>query len=285
MILRRQVILNGLFFLSGCSLLPLTKSSEVSGKLTIGVVSYGEGLNSLSKFQSFVDYLGSQVHTTVELEPAYNELQALEQIQSLRWSLVFAPPGLSAIAIYKANYIPLFPFQGNDSLDSVFIVRKGSSLQSLQSLTNLVVALGQPGSVSAYYMPLYDLYGLTLKSVKFAATPDEALKWVASGEVVAAAMGKDDYDHFQNTIPEAKFQILHRSRRIPPGAVLLSPSVERNQQRLIQQVMDQAAPAIAASVGYVPNAKPPDYKQLMEFIEKVKPIEAHTRSTPAPLHN
>jgi phosphonate transport system substrate-binding protein len=103
--------------------------------------------------------------------------------------------------------------------------------------------------------------------------------------VAVAAMGKEDFDRAQSKIPNRKFRILHRSRRIPSGSILLSPTIERNQQRQIEQALNMAAPAIAASVGYIPNAKPPDYKQLMEFIDKVKPIENHLQSVPAPLFN
>jgi phosphonate transport system substrate-binding protein len=283
MILRRQAILNILFFLSGCSV--FTKSRQISGRLTIGVVSYDEGLNLLTQFQGFNDYLSQELQTNLELEPAYNEVQALEQINRQRWSLVFAPPGLAAIAIYKANYIPLFPLQGQDSLNSILVVQDTSPLKVLPDLMNQPLALGQRGSVSAYYMPLYDLYGLTLQSIKLAETPEEALQWVTKGEVAVAAMGKEDFDRAQSKIPNRKFRILHRSRRIPSGSILLSPTIERNQQRQIEQALNMAAPAIAASVGYIPNAKPPDYKQLMEFIDKVKPIENHLQSVPAPLFN
>lgn len=68
-------------------------------RLTISLVSYDEGAQDLEKYQRFQTYLAEQLNAVVELEPVFNEIRALEQIQARRWSLVFAPSGLAAIAI------------------------------------------------------------------------------------------------------------------------------------------------------------------------------------------
>ncbi len=283
MISRRLLLIQIIFLLVGCSS-PQPDDSQKLDKLVIGVVAYGEGTRSVDQYQPFNQYLETRLKTLVELEPAFNEVKAVEQIQRQSWSLVFAPPGLAAIAISKANYLPLFPLEGVDNLSSVLVVKKDSPIQKLTDVTGKRVALGQPGSATGYYVPLYELYGTTPAEVRTAPTPKAILEWLAKNEADIGAMSKDEFDRYRRDFASVEFRVLHISRRIPSGSVLISPEVDRNQQELMQQAMNEAVPTIAQQAGYIPNAAPPDYKTLISFIEKVKPIEFHIHEKPAPLY-
>lgn len=281
---RRLFLTQALLAMAGCQLVRPRGEKQSLGKLVVGVVGYGEGVQSIDRYQRFVDYLEAQLQTIVELEPAYNEVKAVEQIQRQLWSLVFAPPGLAAIALSQANYLPIFPLQGVNNLTSVLVVLKDSPVQTLADLNGKSLALGQPGSATGYYVPLYDLYGTVLSEIRIAPTPSTILEWIAKQDVVAGAMAKNELEQYRAQFPNVGFRVLHTSRRIPTGAVLVSPEVERNQQRAIEQVMGEAIPAIAQEAGYIPNAEPPDYKTLITFIGKVKPIESRIKEKPAPLY-
>jgi phosphonate transport system substrate-binding protein len=283
MISRRFLLFQSLLLLVSCAA-SQSGNSDKLGKLVIGVVAYGEGTRSLEQYQRFVQYLETRIKTLIEIEPAYNEVKAVEQIERQAWSLVFASAGLAAIAISKSNYLPLYPLQGIDNLASVLVVLKNSPIQKVTDVTNNSVALGQPGSATGYYVPLYELYGTTPSEVRIAPTPKTVLEWVAKGEVAVGALAKDEYDRFRSEFSRTDFRLLSTSRRIPAGSVLISPEVERNQQQLIQQAMNEAVPAIAQEVGYIPNTQPPDYKTLITFIKKVKPIEARIKEKPARLY-
>lgn len=252
-------------------------------RLTIGLVSYDTGAASVERYTPFRQYLEEALAATVELEPVFNELRAVEQIESQAWDLVFAPAGLAAIAIGEAQYVPLFPLQGTPNQRSVIVAKADSSAESLNDLANTVIALGEPGSATGYYLPLYDLYGLTLAEIRFAPTPKTALEWVADNVVLAGALSEENFQQYRNNFEGTQFRVLHQSRVISGGAVLLSPKVERNLQRLIEEAM-QAAPAnVASDADYVANATAPDYGQLMQFVEKVRPLEDKVRETPAVL--
>ena len=282
MVTRRWFLMLVLGLLVSCSGAN-SKDQQVS-KLTIGVVAYGEGKQSVERYHRFTDYLGDRTKTVVELEPVYNEVKAIEQIQQQKWSLVFAPPGLAAIAISSGQYLPLFPLQGVNNQSSVLVVLKDSPVKKIGDVNGKRVALGQPGSATGYYVPLYELYGTAPAEIRIAPTPKTVLDWIAKQEVEVGALSKDELDHFRSEFGTVQFRILHASRRIPAGVVLVSPTVERNQQRVIQQAMSSVLPAIAQEAGYVPNAPVPDYKDLITFIQKVKPIEARIREKPAPLY-
>lgn len=281
MISRRLLLIQSLLLLAGCS--SANSGRQSLSKLTIGAVAYGEGVRSVDQYQRFIEYLEGQTKTLIELEPVYNEVKALEQIRNKAWSLVFAPPGLAAIAIAKAQYLPLFPLQGVSNLSSVLVVQRDSPIKKLADANGKVIALGQPGSATGYYVPLYELYGTAPSEIRTAPTPKTVLEWLAKQEVDIGALSKDEFDRFRTEFSQTTFRVLLASRRIPSGSVLISPAVDRNQQEVIQKAMREALPAIAQEVGYIPNAAPPNYKDLIAFIDKVKPIEAQLGAKPAAL--
>ncbi|NJR18544.1 MAG: phosphate/phosphite/phosphonate ABC transporter substrate-binding protein [Calothrix sp. CSU_2_0] len=276
------VILLGLF-LTGCD---TSKEKINPTKLSIGVVSYGEGTISLEKYDRFKNHIAEQTKSIVELEPAYNELQAVEQVQRQNWEIVFAPPGLAAIAISKAQYLPVFSMEGVSSTQrSLLLVRDDKPIQKIADLQNKIVALGETGSAAAFYVPLYDLYGLTLKQIQQVSTPKLALTSLNDGTVDAAAMAERDFEIYKRDFPGTKFRILHTSRWIPAGVVLIGPKIDRNQQQQIEKVMQEAPPDISADAGYLVNAKVPNYDQFIQLIEKVRPLEDKVKQVPVVLVN
>jgi phosphonate transport system substrate-binding protein len=282
LLLTSIVILLGLFTV-GCD----TAEEKIStDKLSIGVVSYGEGTISLDKYDRFKNHIGKQTKSIVELEPAYNELQAVEQVQRQNWEIVFAPPGLAAIAISKAQYLPIFSMEGVSSTQrSLLLVRDDRPIQKIGDLQNKIVALGETGSAAAFYVPLYDLYGLTLKQIQQVATPKIALTSLNDGTVDAAAMAERDFEIYKRDFPATKFRILHTSRWIPAGVVLIGQKVDRNQQQQIEKAMREAPPDISTDAGYLTDAKVPNYEQFIQLIEKVRPLEDKVKQVPVVLVN
>jgi phosphonate transport system substrate-binding protein len=278
---RRLLLLELLLLLTSCQ----TKTSSVSGKLIIGLVSYGEGISSIAELDNFKNYLARELKTIIEVEPAFNEIKAIEQIQKQIWSLVFAPPGLAAIAISKWNYLPIFPLEGISNLRSVIVVLDSSPIRERKDLSRQIVALGENGSATGYYLPIYNLYGTTLAEVRIAATPRTVLEWVARGEVAAGALSKAEFERYRSDFPTAKFRILYIDpHNIPPGAILVSPQIERNRLEQIRQVMKAASPDIAQAAGYITNASVPDYKYMIQVVERVMPIARKIMNKPAPLN-
>ena len=266
--------------LQGCA-----SQEEVTGsRITIGVVAYGEGAQSLDRLETFQNYLAERTQSFVEIEPVFNEVKALEQIRAQRWSLVFSPPGLAAKAIATAQYIPLFPLQGTtNTVRSTIVVRDDSPIQALADLQRRSISLGQPGSATGYYLPLYDLFGLTLSDIQVAATPRDTLAAIAAGTVAAGAVARSEYDDYRQEFGDTQFRVIHTSRNLPAGVVLLGPNVDRNLQEFISQAMNDAPPSLASEAGYIPNASPPNYDFFIELIEKIAPYESRIHDVPARL--
>ncbi|MBF2065710.1 MAG: PhnD/SsuA/transferrin family substrate-binding protein [Calothrix sp. C42_A2020_038] len=277
-----QVLIIGIFS-AGCTAKNNNDDSNID-KLSIGVVSYGEGATSLSKYERFKDYIATKTKAIVELEPAYNELQAVAQVQRQTWQIVFAPPGLAAIAIASSQYKPIFSMEGvSNRQRSLFLVRDDKSYQKIGDLANKVIALGETGSAAAFYVPLYDLYGMTLAQIKSASTPKVALTWLTDGTVEAIAISESDFETYKREFPQVKFRVLHTSRWIPAGVVLAAANLNRNRLSLIQKAMREAPADVVADAGYVPASKIPNYEQFIKLVEKVRPFEEKVEQTPVVL--
>lgn len=276
---RRLFLLQLLLIAGGCS-----STSSLGGSLIVGVISYGEGEQAIERFSRFNRYLGKQAKMRIELEPAFSENIALERIKARRWSLVFAPPGIAAIAISRYQYLPLFPLQGVSNLRSILVVSSNSSIQNMKQLAGQTVALGQLGSATGYYFPLYNLYGLTLAQVLFAPTPSAVLELVEQGKATAGAISQADFSSIQLQPKRGKFRILFTdSHSVPPGVVLVGPDVDRNRQEQIRRVMSAAPPDVVQAAGYIPNVPVPDYQYMIAVVERVRAIAAQLQQQPVRL--
>ena len=282
--LTRRIAQLGFFILIALLGNSCNTSNTVPKKLTVGLVSYGEEDISLDKYEDFKKYIGSQTKSIVELEPAYNELQAIDQISRKQWDIVFAPPGLAALAIDKQLYEPLFSMGEVSSRQrSVIVVRDDSPIQKIPDLANKTIALGQIGSAAGYHVPLYDLYGLTLSKIRFAPTPKTTLQWLTENSIDAGALSEKNFEIYRRQFSETKYSTIHTSRWIPPEEELHSPLIERNREREIRSIMSQAPANITSDAGYIPRVKVSEYKQFIKLIKKIKPLEARTKETPAVL--
>jgi phosphonate transport system substrate-binding protein len=254
-------------------------------RLSIGVVSYEESDVSLERFDELKTYIGQQLKSVIELEPAYNEVKALQQIQRQNWELVFAPPGLAALAISKYKYTAIFPLTGTLDNRSILVVLRDSSLNQVRQLEGKTIALGQVGSATGYYLPLYNLYGLTLAQIRLAASPREVLSLVASKQVNAGAMSLQQFNSERPNFTRVQFRVIDSdSRPVPSGVVLLSPNLERRLSEDLQAILQETPSSIASSAGFIPNAAPPDYNYLIKVVERVNQISENVKQKPAYLH-
>lgn len=277
---RRFFLLQMLFLATkGCQ-----PSRQFDGVLTIGTISYGGGEDLITQYEKFNRYLAEKTRSHVKLEPAFNENKAIERLESRAWSLVFAPPGLAAIAIARYQYVPLFPLTGVSNLRSVFVVRKDSPILELKQLQGQIVAIGQPGSATGYYFPLFNLYGLTLTDVISAPTPKTVMEWVAVGKATAGAVSIAEYNLYSSQLQQTQFRILYTDPHyVPAGVVLIGPNVERNRQEYIRKAMSEFPSVLAQEVGYVPNGQVPDYKYMISVVERVKSIAPQLETKPVRL--
>ncbi|MBD2336066.1 PhnD/SsuA/transferrin family substrate-binding protein [Calothrix sp. FACHB-156] len=275
---RRLFILQMLFFFAACE----TKDSSTKfTELVIGIISYGQEKQKLEQFSRFREYLGKRTRAIIQVEPTFNEKMAIERIKNYSWALVFASPGLAAIAKANYKYLPIFPLAVDINLRSIFVVRKDSPLKGLKDLQNKKVALGLPGSATGYYFPLYNLYGLTLAEILFAPTPKTVLEWVAQNKAAAGALSLQEFNSHRLELNNVEFRILFSDPQIvPPGAVLLSPKLDQNRQELIRNSLKEAPPTLIQDFTYVTNEEVPNYEYMISVVNRVTSLTTDLRAKP-----
>lgn len=259
--------------------------SDLSGSLVIGAINYNEGKVIIKDYERFDRYLSEVLRTRVEVEPTFNELRALERLQSQAWFMIFAPPGIAVLAIDNHQYVPIFPQQESmNNLRSIFVVREDSPIRELGQLEKKSVGLGQVGSATGYYFPIYNLYGLTLAKVLFAPSPKTILEWVAEGTVTAGAVSTEEFNLHRSQFSSTEFRVLYTdSHPVPPGLVLLSPNINRTDQERIIRAMESAPPDLVQEAGYVPNASVPNYDYMTSVVKRVEAIAVHSSNKPVRL--
>jgi hypothetical protein len=77
MVFRRIFLFPLLLLVTACNPPETTKLE----KLSVGVVAYDESDRSLERYASLKKHLETQLKSMVEIEPAYNEVNALQEIQ------------------------------------------------------------------------------------------------------------------------------------------------------------------------------------------------------------
>jgi phosphonate transport system substrate-binding protein len=267
----RRLFLIGLF-LSSCNAAS-KQASNMGEQLVIGTVSYGMGEQTLSQQERLQKYLEQKLRTSIQLEPAYNESKALERIRSQAWSIVFAPPGLAAIAISQHQYLALCPLEGINNVRSVLVVKKDSTYQDIKSLTGKKLAIGQPGSATGYYFPIFNLYGLTLSELIVSPTPKDILSNVAEGKADVGALSLQEFNTYKPQINGAEFRILFTDNHaVPPGVVLISPTIEGNLQHSLRKIIEETPSLVAQEVGFIPTGNVPDYKYMISVVKRVQSI-------------
>ncbi|MGG6270562.1 phosphate/phosphite/phosphonate ABC transporter substrate-binding protein [Leptolyngbya sp. AN03gr2] len=270
MIVSRRLFLS-LMLLSACT--AKSSSNSGSGSLLVGVVSYEEGSKTLEQYDRFKRYFSEKMQALIELEPALNENKALDRVQNRAWSLVFAPPGLAAIAISQYQYAPLFPLIGVQNRRSMLVVREDSPIQEISAISGKTLALGNPGSATGFYFPLFNLYGLTLAELVLSATPKAVLDAVIQGKADVGALSLEEFETYKTQVAQTKLRVLFTdSHQVPSGAILVSPKLDRNVQERIRKVLSEASSVVAEEAGFITNASVPDYQYMTSVVERVRSI-------------
>lgn len=253
----RRLFFLQLIALTACRVKSIEKQSQ---ELLVGVVSYDEGEQTITQYTNFNQYLSEKTGAIVKLEPVFNENKALERIRNRDWSLFFAPSGLAAIAIAQKQYIPISPLEDINNSFSIFVVRKDNPIRNIKQLQSQTVALSQPGSATGYFLPIYNLYGLTLSELMLAPTPKTVLKWVAQKKATAGALSREEFNYYSPQFNPIEFRILYTDpHKVPLGIVFVAPNVEIKLQNQIRQAMSEAPSIVTQDAGYIPNRNLPDY--------------------------
>ena len=251
-----------------------------SGQLRVGYVGADEGRaqggQAVLPDQDITrvrDLLTVASRCEVVLEPVASPEQAHQRLSSGGWDAAFLPAGLVSLALEGAgssDYNLLRPLGQRSNSRSVLLVAAGSERRSLQQLKGARLGLLPRGSLTGFYLPLYNLHGLSLGSVHYALSYGELLEQLRAGQLDVIAWDAALPD------PGADVRVLHADpNTIPVGALVLSQALVAADHQPFLRVLDQSAPQLPPSLGYVAGVLP-EAQQLQRLRSVVNSVESWT---------
>ena len=207
----------------------------------------------------------------VQLEPVLSSEQARLRLQSGDWDLAFLPPGLTALALEQGGSYGLVRQLGRRSnAKSQMLVRADSGFETRGDLRGRRLGVLPRGSLTGFYLPLFNLYGLRFSEVHYALSYAELRAMLTNGEVDVIA--------WDGSLPidSTRFKVLHEdSHVIPLGALALSQSLLQSDHQPFLRQLDENVTQLPPSLGYASGVIPEPYA-LQELRAIVTAVEGWT---------
>ena len=267
------VILGGIAMRS----LPYLWKPKLQAKaLTIGTLSDPKYNGDLADYlrkelisSNFIEFfLGKKVDLAIDGDQNLAYQEAKNRIAKKQWDIAFTLSPIISVAAKDNGYrfaALMFP-ENPPYYQSALYVRADSPIQSLNDITpSTVIALGGFNSASSFYMPVYDLYGKTLK-VDMGHRGQEIREMVRTrkADLGAGALG----DTVKN---DPDIRIIHLSRDIPGSGVYLSPDLSESDTKTIQTVLLNAPKNLQKKANYGAGLEP-KYTAFMEIIRRTEEV-------------
>ena len=232
------------------------------GRVTTNPKKHVPGLEALGRY--LVARLGDMGITENRVVLARDNEHMIELLRRREVDLVSETP-FTALTFEKkvgAEILLREWKKGVSSYHTVFFTRKDSAIQSLQDLVGKTVAFEDPGSTSAYFVPMLTLRraGLALVDVTARGTDREtdrvnfvfshsestSLAWVARGRVDAGVLSNLEWTDPPRaaTVFIDQLRIFHETAPVIRSVILARRGLDAGLKLRIKQIlvaMDQSA--------------------------------------------
>ncbi|CAK6694901.1 PhnD/SsuA/transferrin family substrate-binding protein [Synechococcus sp. CBW1107] len=245
-----------------------------TGVLRVGLLAPSGGITSTARtfsdaeLQALKSLLLQASRCDVALEPLNSVDRARTSLSERRWDLAFLPPGLTAYAMgSSAGYTSVRSLGSSRRSRSAILVRESSRIRSLQDLQQARIGLLPRGSLTGFYLPLYNLHGLNLARVSYALNHAALLAMLDHGEVEAIA--------WDEALPPPSLAVrrLHVDAHVLPlGALVLSGSLTSSDYIAFLRALDDNAAQMPTGLGYAAGVLPEQQaiQPLKAIVESVE---------------
>ena len=245
------------------------------GRLRVGLVGSEEGRRGsagviLAEREQFKlrELLTASSRCDVLLEPVLSSEQARLRLRNREWDLAFLPPGLTAVALEQEGQFSLVRQLGRrQNSKSQLIVRADSRFKTRADLRGARLGLLPRGSLTGFYLPLFNLYGLTLSQVGYELTYQDLMLGLQNGEFDVIA--------WDGALPAkgSNIRVIHEdTHAIPLGALVLSQRLLAQDYKPFVQKLDDNVSQLPSSLGYATGVIP-DLLILQELRAIVSNVE------------
>jgi len=230
-------------------------------------------LGAQKYYKPLVDYLhgqfGEQIQIVLDGSEEISYPDAKSKISKRDWDIAFTLSPMLSVAAKDNGYTfiaRMFP-KFEPYYESALFVRQESPIQSLEDLKPTTrLAMGDFNSASSFYMPVYDLFGKTLR-IDMGHRGSDIQKMVKDGR---ADVGAGALSFIQD---KPEFRVIHVSRKIPGAGVYFSPSLSASDRTVIQNVLLGAPQEIRDGANYG-KGQEVDYTSFVGISRKVEKLLA-----------
>jgi phosphonate transport system substrate-binding protein len=248
-----------------------------SGGLRVGVVggtegAAGVGEGQLDEAQTFQlrDQLTVASRCEVQVEPVQSPELARSRLAAQAWDLAFLPPGLMAFSMeLKPPYVPIRSIGTSRQSRSSIVVPQSSDIRNVAELKGARIGLLPRGSLTGFYLPIYNMHGLQLAEVVYALDYSGLLRMLSSGRVDAIAW---DEARPEPALPLRR--IMTDSHAIPLGSMVVREDLTSGNLAGLLVVLDDSARDLPPGLGYVPGAPGPADPSVPELRAIVTHVES-----------
>ncbi len=231
--------------------------------LTIGIASGSPE----SDYTALAAYLRTKLGSSVEIDKNTPFEEIPGRIARKDWDIVFTRSPMFSIAAEDKRYsgvaimFPNQPFYYRAAL----YVRSNSSIQSIADIKpTTTIALGNTESAPTFYIPIYALYGKSLR-VGTGYRPKDVVEMVKTGKVDVGA------GRYTTVKDDPALRIIYVSKAIPGAAVYLSPVLSSTDRKRVKEALLNAPPKIQAKANYGAG-QIPKYDELRKITVKTEKI-------------
>ena len=244
------------------------------GSLRVGYVGSGEGRTDSAAdlitdpdLERMRTLLTLASRCDVQFEPLLSPERARQRLIRGEWDLAFLPPGLTAMAMQRGvDDQPIRKLVRPNRSRSALLVRRDSGLNTNRSQWGASRSLPR-GSLTGFYLPLYNLHGLKLKEVRYANSFDALLAMLRAGDVDVIA-----WDSGAPRPGDDVLVLAEDDHEIPDGAMVLSQALAAGNYKPMLQVLDDSVGQMPKSLGYSSGVLPQveAYHGLREIVRHVE---------------
>ncbi len=218
-------------------------------------------------YSALATYLQRKLNLKVEVDRDTPYGQNSQRIARKNWDIAFTRSPIFSIVAEDNNYFgmaAMFPDRPSYYRGALY-VRADSEIQSIADINSTTtIALGSPESAPTFHLPIYTLYGKSLR-IGIGYSPNETKELVKSGEVDIAS---SRYDAVKD---DSQLRIIHISKAIPGAGVYLSPKLSSDDRKRISSALLNAPAEVRSKANYGAG-KIPDYDELRKILFRTESI-------------
>ncbi|WP_009632439.1 phosphate/phosphite/phosphonate ABC transporter substrate-binding protein [Synechocystis sp. PCC 7509] len=218
-------------------------------------------------YSTLATYLQKQLNIKLEIDRDTPYGQNSQRIASKEWDIAFTRSPIFSIVAEDNNYFGIATMYPDRPLyyRAALYVRADSEIESIADINSTTtIALGSPESAPTFHLPIYTLYGKSLK-IGTGYSPTETKKLVKLGNV---DIGSSRYDVIKN---DSQLRIIHLSKAIPGAGVYLSPKLSKEDRNKLNNILLNAPAEIRTRANYG-DTKIPDYSELKKIVFRTESI-------------